>query len=694
MKTRIVSTVLLYLCLSVPIAFADEHHAEVSTKNNKTYTFEAITVTATKTKADVQDIPASIDVLDKDDVADTGSRALADVLPYLPNVLGNCNYGINKIVFRGMKSPDSMLFESSGFYVDDVNYLIPELRNPDLFSVERIEVLKGPQGTLYGGNSETGVINIVTRKPENALSGEITGGYGSFNSAFATAEVGAPLIEDELFFNLAVAQRTSDGYMKNEHTGDYASGLEHQNIRGAMRWRASDSLSMDLTVAAFQFNDQDGSFRLENGPGSTDPYRIDWNGDNRNDRRGDSQALRMENTGDGARFVSITTRSSSSSRYDGDGDLTAAATNQLTYHLDKNFDAFTQEFRLASPEGNAPWQWLLGAYGMVQSTDFDKLLDSPSYYGLPYAQIRTSEVDSQNAAVFGQTTYTFLGRLHLTGGLRLEHTQLQGKQNYTMVYGVTSSKRFKEHLYETEMLPTVSLAWDFAESHMLYTTISRGSLVGGFNTGFGNSKEQFVYDPEHMWNYEAGIKTSWMEDRLQVNAAAFWQEVTDKQVTKVVGNDRWIDNADAARSRGLEVEIKARPTMGLDLFAGLGFLDATTTNWSVAGYDYKGKTLPFAPKHSFNAGGEYHHASGLFGRLDMTGLTAFYTDPENEYECGGYQLYNARFGYETEEWTIALWCKNIFDREYVTDKREWSLGQTAVVDGAPRSLGVDVSWTF
>lgn len=666
------------------------------------YTFEAVTVTAQKQKQDIKDVAASIDAFSGLQVEDSGVDSVKELLKFMPNVFGQENYGINRIVIRGVRSPDSLLFSPSAFYVDDVPYMIAEMRDPDLFNVQSVEVLKGPQGTLYGGNSETGVINIVTRRPGNEFGGSVTGGYGSYNTVKFKADVNVPLIAEKLFFNLAVSSRTSDGYVENEYDDTDGARTDHKNVRGALRLEATDRLSIDFVASAMKYDDQDGSFRLEGGLYGNDRYKIDWDGPNQNDREGNAQSLRLNYEGDDFSFVSVTTRNHFTHDYDGDADLTPY--DQMVYAIDKSIEGYTQEFRVSSPENNGPWKWLGGVFGSTQDIDSDL---TRTFNIIPggMESIRDAKVIADNAAAFGEVTYTLWDRLHLSGGLRLDYSQQQGKQDVQTVMGGYSIpvSNLDEHLYQTELLPKISLAYDITDEAMVYALVSKGYLPGGFNVAFANTPDEFIYESEKMWNYEVGVKTSWLDDRLQMSASAFWLEIEDKQVTETLGTTRWINNADKSRSRGVEFEVKARPAHGWDVFAGLGFQDAHFVEWELpsagGGYDFADNDIPFSPRYTYNAGVQYRHPWGIFSRLDMTGRSDFYTDVKNEHKCDGYQVFNFRLGYEMEAFDVVLWCRNIFDTNYDVDKRDWPSmvpgpQQYGVVDGAPRTVGIDLTWRF
>jgi iron complex outermembrane receptor protein len=235
---------------------------------------------------------------------------------------------------------------------------------------------------------------------------------------------------------------------------------------------------------------------------------------------------------------------------------------------------------------------------------------------------------------------------------------------------------------------------------MVYATVARGMLAGGYDYGFASSSETLAFKPEFSWNYETGLKTSWFDNRLIVNAALFYVSIEDKQVQEYLngGPLRDIANAAKASSKGFELEITARPVPGWQVFAGIGYADAQFEDWeseqTTSGpFDFEGKTLPHAPEYTFNAGVQYNHSSGFFGRVDVTGLGDYYTDARNTVKVDGYETVNLKLGFEGESFQVSLWCKNVFDEAYFTTKSNYIGGHTAQ-DGAPRIIGSTFIYRF
>lgn len=685
----------LLLCFLLNVsAYADDRQ---TTKKNRpkeeqsSYTLEAVTVTTRKEREDPQDIPASVSVFSGIEIEDSRSADIVELLNYTPNVQTQWNYSTSRIYFRGIFIPDSALFSSSAFYIDEIPYFIPEMRNPDLYGVESVEVLKGPQGTLFGGNSETGLINITTKAPSNELISEASIGYGSNHTKTIKANVSGPIVEDLLYAGIAVSGRKTAGYMENVHDGDNGKETENRTIRGRVRLTPFDNLKFDLSVTSFDENGQDGSVRLDSGPYKTEPHKINWDGPNRSDRWGNNLGLRVDYEADNYKLTSVTTQFYFKSVYNSDSDLSPLSLRE--YFFSKQLSGYSQEFRIASPEKQKDWKWLMGVYGFTMETNTHNSFNTIA----PMANVdnRFTKIETYNTALFGQTTYTFWDRLHLTGGLRIDHYTHDGEQEYESVGAFPASHSFDDSMENTEFLPKVSLSHDLTDNIMIYGTIAKGYLMGGYNPAFGDTVERFSYDPERMWAYETGFKSTLLDGKMMFNTALFWQEITDKQVMQSVGMSYWLDNSDAVRSRGIEMDVKYRPAKGWNIFAGLGYLDTRVTDWvDPGGVDYKGNWLPYVPMWSYSAGVQYRHETGFTGRLDMYGQSDMYTEPKNSFKEDGYQVFNARIGYESDFWDVNVWCKNLFDKEFIVDRQEWPGGDIGVTDGAPRQFGIDVNVRF
>lgn len=289
---------------------------------------ETMIVTAEKQEQDIQKVPASITAFSEVDMEERGIVNMLELARFTPNMVVR-NMFENEIVVRGISVPHQSVMQSNvGFYVDGVNYPITLMQNPDLYDIERIEVLKGPQGTLYGRNSLSGVINIITRKPGNTTRAALTGEYSLYRPDHGTVpgytlqgNASGPVIRDKLYIGLAGQLKQSDGYIKNITLNDsQAARINRLNGRITFRFTPSDSLDISLNTDYLHTDDGDGynqyvsSGMMWNGTGftpvdySTDYHQIAWDGKNFRDQDSNGQSLHLKYSGKHIDIVSITAR--------------------------------------------------------------------------------------------------------------------------------------------------------------------------------------------------------------------------------------------------------------------------------------------------------------------------------------------------------------------------------------------------
>ena len=669
---------------------------------------EQMVVTAQKKEENVQDVPISISVFSDIQLEDADIRDTIELTRFTPNVYVRQVIGENVIVIRGISGFDGSVYSPTGFYVDDVNFPLHLMHNPDLFNVERVEVLKGPQGTLYGRNTESGVINIITKQPDNELRGKIFCEYGNYDTTHGNVDsyrtggnISGPIVRDKLYLGLAGQWEDSDGFMKNEYNDDEEAGkIDHLNGRGTLRWTPTDKWDISLIADAMDSDDNAGYVRFLDGPFETDRHAINYDaGEYYWEQEGNGQNLRVKYEGDLFNLLSVTGRRDYEQKTITDCDLSPLPIMGSQFIKGEN-DLLSQEVRISSPNNHGPFEWLAGLYGFKEETDID-------FKTQAFGNHKT-DIDIKGYAVFGQGTYTLFDRLHLTAGLRYDYLDLKGDQTYEFIdpwTGMLQSIDFGKDFDNDEFLPKFSIAYDFIDNIMTYASVSKGYLAGGYHYSGATCKENFTYDPEYTWNYEIGTKSSWLNNRLMANLSAFYIDIKDKQVFEwepTLGVTQ-ITNAAEAHSMGVELELQARPMQGLDLFAGFGYTEAKIDDWTATEmdmmtyqfvtYDYEDKYLPNAPKYTYNLGIQYRHLSGFFGRVDILGTGSFYGDAKNRVKEDGYELVNLRLGYEIEHFDIIFWCKNVFDEEYETMKVEW--GPSVVgIDGEPRMFGVTLTYRF
>ena len=678
----------LALCLSVTAATAKPAPAAAPD-----YTLDAITVTATKREQKVKDIATSISTATDLDLENAAARTLKDATQLFPNVhMKNTSSG-NEIVIRGFSTWDTALQSPAGLYVDEIPYPISYMQNLYLMDLDKIEVLRGPQGTLFGQNSESGVVNLTRRVPDNKVRAHIFTDAGTYNTYRLGAAASAPLLEDKAYFSGSFLRHQSDGYVDNLYK-DSTRAARHESTsgRGMLRLTPTDRLDLRLSLDASRQDDGVGTMRLDTGPYRSNKWEVRSDAADSSSANFTLPALVASYMGEAVKLTSITSYTAYNYEMKSDIDRTPLPTGVSDMQINQH--GFTQELRLAS-RGTSPLSWVTGTYlgSSRTETDMNRLMQRAVARSFLH-----TDYTGDTGALFGQSTWSIIEGLRLSLGLRAEHTRLNGEQTYSTL---ALRRHYTKDVSYTELLPMASLSWDATGNITPYISWSQGYLPGGFNVFSANSRSNFYYEPEYSTNYEAGLKTHWLDDRLMANVTAFYSSIRDKQVreedpTGGVGTWKFTNSAQA-HSSGLEAEIRAYPLPGLELRGGMGYarsiVDEWTTTVNGVKRDFSGKRLPWAPDLTYNVGVGYTHETGLFAQVDLFGAGKQYFDAENTLSDNGYQTINAQIGYHGDNWDVSLWGKNVLDARYATKKLA-SAGQTIVEDGAPMTLGVSVGWRF
>lgn len=662
------------------------------------YELAPMTVTAQKREENVQDVPLSVSVFSDIPIEDAGIKDMSELVRFTPNVFMKVSSAENDLIIRGISAFDTSIYSPAGFYVDGVNYPIHYMYNPELYDIERVEVLRGPQGTLYGRNTESGVVNIITKQPDDEFRAKLLSEYGSYKSWRFGADLSGPVAKDQLFLGLAMQYDLSNGYITNLYSNNNKSAKkDHKNGRATLRWTPTDIWELAFIADFLDTDDKQNSYRYRTGPFATPSCEIRHNvTDEYSRQQGNGQTLRIQYAGDVFDVISITGLQHYSHKYDTDMDCAddlGPWYNWGDAPMKYDIEHMSEELRVSSPEGGKPLEWLTGVYVFGEKTDIWS--NRPAWH-----MENNTDIHNDGGALFGQGTYTFFERLHLTAGLRFDHQNLEGTMKGTGMAGPIDQNR---DLNYNEWMPKFSVAYDFSDAFMSYATVSKGYMVGGYNYGYmPSSEDAFCYGPEYTWNYEAGIKTSWLNNRLLANLAFFYIDIQDKQVVEwSMDMETTIKNAAKAHSQGIELEVQARPLPGLNLVAGFGYVRSKFDEWNALQqdgtlYDFDGKSLPYSPDYTYNLSADYRHPTGFFARADLLGTGGFYGDVRNNLEQTAYEIVNLRFGYETDHWRVEVWGTNLSDEEYVTamyDNSSMGLGDL-VEDGEPRMVGITASYRF
>jgi iron complex outermembrane receptor protein len=689
-----------------------------------------IIVTAQHRAENIKDVPISLSRFGADEIAARHALRLLDLQQAVPNLLvdpGPFGNGAPIFSIRGISSViRNVGFESGvGVYVDGVYQGRPNTANAELLDVARVEVLRGPQGTLYGKNTTAGAINIVTEPPSDKPTARVVLDYGNYDLKRLGAVVSGPLIAGKLDASLAAYGVDRRGYVRNLYDGSRADGDRYTGGRAKLRATPSEPLTIDLAVD-WLIEDHAHMFG-ESRPGGTPPiggdlehgpYTIDQDKKPREKRTNlGASATVSYALPSGITLSSITAWRYACATNFQDNDLGPRDYYWIDWH-DRQHQ-FSQELRIVSPTGPLSWS---GGFYYFQSKAVSAHSDLA---GAAFAELigvtSTDEgmvspngtVWTRSYAGYGNMTYKLTSKLALSGGVRFTHEskRLDFDQVATglgLFLGYPNIPKTRLRRSEGAWSPSLSLTWALSHGSSLYATVSRGFKSGGFNADLVASADGIGFGPERVTNYEIGSKNFLLDGRLELNAALFTMDYRGLQVTSFVQSGdivtTTISNAARARSRGVELDMKARPTSRWLLSGALGYVDARFKrfrNGGGLGIDYDGNRLPLTPKYNLDLSAEYSLPVGRSARLSLRGefvqLGGFFTDPSEArptFLVPGHHVFNASIALRPsgDSWQVSIWGKNLAGARYFIDaRRDVLFHADTVIYGAPRTVGVTLA---
>ena len=416
----IFAVALISSFFSAPFAVAQEEKPKLD-KADKEYELESITVTAQKQEENVQEVPASISVFSEIDIEDRKIESVEEIADYVPNLMifHNGASGINPPSMRGIMADHSYTV-TTGLYVDGVPILATFGYEEAFLDIERIEVLRGPQGTLYGKNNETGVINIISKQPDNEFRGKVSAEAGEDDKRQFTLNVSGPVQKDRIYLGISALYYQKDGFIENTVTGDTVDDRERWFGKAHLRLTPTDNLDISLIASRLEYDD--GAMRqnmTDNGaamfwlPAPQD-RKVTSNLDGANKSLSDSQSLKITyDISKSLKLTSVTTRTEYDSRYTNDLDYSSATI--FHQYDDAIYSKISQELRLDSSDG--AFKWLAGLYydKADDEINYEMKSDIPGISGV-YRQ----DIKGNSYSAFAHASYPITDQLSLSGGIRYD----------------------------------------------------------------------------------------------------------------------------------------------------------------------------------------------------------------------------------------------------------------------------------
>ncbi|MEH2245259.1 TonB-dependent receptor domain-containing protein [Nostoc sp.] len=652
-------------------------------------------VTAQKRPEDAQDVPISVTVIPRQEIEDAQINSFVGIANQTPNFnFSSTSSGgteFNTYSLRGLNNQNFLTVQDSvAFYIDDVPIDYNGFLDLALLDLERVEVLRGPQSTLYGRNSSGGVVNIISRQATPEPETRISASYGRYNSREFQFSLNDALVDDKLSLRIAGAYRGQDGFIKNLATGNEIGERSRLAARAQLLWTPTP----DWTVSFNSYN----SFTDDGNPtynklNPSDPFEVNLQTEGYSKLDTNTQALKVGYNGEGFRATSITAR-----RFTRQENVVPGSTGAIQIIDGIGSTLWTQELRFQSPETAERFQWLLGSY--YESRDFnvgDAQTDFPGFGRFR----RTGDDYRQTYAVFGQVDYKLIESLTVFAGLRYESSDASSDSTYESVNadGTLTPLRpafNNEKVSNNALIPRFGLKYQLNPNLMGYVTIAEGYRPGGLNYR-ANSEAELRFGEEKTWSYEVGLKSSWLNNRLIANLSVFHNDVNNYQVLQYDESGFFgrVNNVDL-KATGVEFELKAKPAKGFDLTASVGYVDSEYKNYfnSDTGVDLSNNQVPLAPQITYNLTAQYRSPGGLFARAELRGYGITYFDDQNQIKQDPYALVNARIGYEAEKYGIYLYANNLFDTRYITSGYLFPVPDGTAGFGDPVTYGVQIKANF
>ena len=701
----------LFLFIVSPCANAQES-AEEETKEE--FTLETITVESQKREEDIQEVPLSVVGISDVKLEESRIYDLKDLDLIVPNFSFRNFGGRTDAAFlsiRGLATSEASIDPTVGIYIDDIPITdFRSLNSPVIFDLERAEVLRGPQSTLWGVNTEGGAILLYTRDPGEEWSGTVQGEVAMDETFLGRASAGGPLIEDVLSFGLAVSGDTSDGTIENIVDGSSPSESDALGVRSKFIYTPTGELEIRLSLFADTISEENGNTLL---PLDRDAFNSFYGSDVDEfevalDDPGDSelttntQSVRIQYETDYFDIVSITSRRDVDQDISFDADqapipvdfsagfgLPAGSfVSNSSAEIDTTLTEYAQEVRLLSPEySDLPLSWIAGFFYLDRNLEETGAQDFQDA-GLIFT-FTDSETDGRNIAGFGQATYRlFDERLGLTAGLRYETVRRELDRSDDVAADFSDSKT------TSAWLPRFILDYRFTDNFMSYASVARGWRNGGLNQ-FAADPNFTEYDKETAWTYEMGFKSNFLENRLLLNVAGFYTDVKDYQDTNVLGALAFFSNAERVSIKGVEVELQALPIQGLLLDLSFGLADGEYEEYQFSEtQNFDGNTLADVPEWEFTGIAQYSFPFGLYVRGEFFAVGETFFTADNTTRQGAYELYNTRIGFQRDNYDFYVFGENLADKQYFTDSFTFQDGLNFGPVGRGRTIGGGVSLRF
>ena len=665
------------------------------TLNVKQVKLDEVTVTGFKQRNSCME-PLSVSTINTRILKNNEIVSVKDLSALLPNFYMP-DYGSKQnspIYIRGIGSKVNA--PSVGFYVDGVPHFEKSAFDIDLSEISTIEVLRGPQGTLYGRNAIGGIINIYTHSPLDYQKTRIKGSFGTRNDiSFQCSDYRK--IGEHLGVSLVGKYHQNDGFFTNLYTQEKADQVKDASGRLGLVWKPSERWTWKLN-SSLNYSTQGGYPYGLYDENTKETAQVNYNRYSSYRRILLTSGLTASYIGDGFSFNSQTSYQHMHDRQNIDQDFTPKDLYFVVQKMNQNM--YSQELTFKS-NGNGRYQWVTGLFGFMQQTNNEL---ETQYIAQKYSTPKFYDIPITGLAVYHQSSYNIWEGLTANLGLRYDYEHAKDTYTaYKKAFNTDGNGEQKDHFVSRlsfkQFTPKFSLEYLFPQKRMVYAAVSRGYKAGGFNTTFQKEDER-TFKPEYNWNYELGSKLSFFNERLNMDLCLFYIDWRDQQISQTipgVGNIQ--RNAGHSVSKGIEFTLSAQPTKALRASVNYGYTHATFLNYEKSKeVNYSGNFLPMVPKHTLSFNAEYAFYN-LFHKIDrltvsssLTGTGPIYWCEDNKAKQDFYALLNMKVTADIGPVTCELWSKNLTNTDYLS--YYFVSSSSFAQKGKPFALGTSIIFNF
>lgn len=664
-----------------------------------------IVVTGDLWESELQNTTSSVTVIDEAALEVNGVQHFENVINAIPNLTWTGGTSRPRYIqIRGIgensqfegETPDS----SVRFLIDDFDLTgLGSVGN--LFDVQQVEVLRGPQAGAFGANAAGGVIRIVSNDPTPYWTGQAEATVGSDSLFSEGIAVGGPILKndpEQLTFRIAVHQLNQDGFRENKFTNDDDTNQRDElTTRLKLRWIANEDWQFDASLFYADFDNGFDEFTLSNS--RTRTYS-DQPGEDKQTTFGSS--LRSTWTGlDTVEVVSVSSFVTSDSTYGYDGDWTNPTRPLYTYtsYLDvkRARDVFNQEIRFNSVETEDALGWIDRWTTGIYYQHFDEDTKTVGTGDFP-DRFKTSYT-TDTFTLYGQVTHNFSEATRLTLGLRAEYFDLSTGED------APDGADFDDWLYGGKL----TLEHDLSETQTAFASVTQGYKAGGANIyPYLDPQISNTYDSETLWNYEIGLRSEWFDGAVLSQITLFYLDRDDAQLRGSDGDtisfSYFTINGNEADHYGVEAETTWFINKNLTFNASLGLLQTNRDSFTAkgnSGLNYPSGDISNSPSYTYSASLNYVADNGLFANISTSGSDEYYESESpknrNEQTRHSFTVVDASVGYRYQNWTFTVWAKNLFGEEYEERVYYFDNGngeQRYESPADPRNFGVTANYRW